>query len=139
MDLMVSRRLWIGLIAVFALGFMVTTLFVPWADLLIQPTDSPMHSHHKSPIASDNQRDLSYLTSEYRTDDTIWACDHSSNSKKSAGRAFDNGFVIQTVHDANGDGGGCSYDFTNTNAGGHDACNGHNPIEGCGPNSDHGT
>lgn len=139
MELMVSRRLWIGLIVGLALGFVLATLFVPWSGLLVQPTDSPMHSHINSPIASDNHRDLSYLTDEVAEDRTISACDFSENNKKSAGRARDNGFVIKTVHDANGAGGGCSSDFTNTNAGGHDACNGHNPIEGCGPISDHGT
>ncbi len=136
MELMVSRRLWMVLIAAFALSLVLATLFVPWTGLLVQPTP---HVHINSPIASDNQRDLSYLTDETREDGTIWACDYSENQKKSAGRAFNNTFVARTVHDENGAGGGCTYDFVGTNAGGHDACNGHNPIEGCGPNSKHGT
>jgi len=139
MELMVSRRLWIGLIVGFALGFVLATLFVPWAGLLVQPTDSPMHSHMNSPAAARNGLDASYLTDEIREDDAIWACDFTDNGMKSAGRAFDNGFVVQTVHDDNGKGGDCGGEWTNTNAGGHDACNGHNPIQGCYRNSDHGT
>jgi hypothetical protein len=139
MELMVSRRMWIGLIAGFALGLVLASLFVPWSGLLFQSMHSPMYSHHNSPIASDNKRDMSYLTDEVAEDRTIWACHFSENSKQSAGRAWDNGFVVQSVHDPNGAGGGCGQDFTGTNAAKHDSCNGHNPIEGCGPKSDHGT
>ncbi len=135
MELMMSRRLWLGLIVGLALGFVLATLFVPWAGLLVQPT----HSYINSPIASDNKKDMSYLTDEVAEDRTIWACDFSENGKQSAGRAWDNGFVVRTVHDRNGAGGGCSSDYTGTNAAKHDSCNGHNPIEGCGPKSDHGT
>ncbi len=102
MELMVSRRLWMVLIAAFALSLVLATLFAPWTNLLVQPTP-PVHIN--SPVASDNQRDLSYLTDETREDGTIWACDYSENQKKSAGRAFNNGFVARTVHDENGAGG----------------------------------
>ena len=134
--MMLSRRLWMGLILGIVLGFVLSTLFVPWAGLLVQPD----HGQHGSPVAADNGKDISYLQDTAAGQDhRILICDHSVNGERAVGRAWNNGNIVQTVYDRDGAGGDCWSEPVGLNAGGHDACLGRAPAIGCGPISDHGS